>query len=335
MAKLRNKWQYFKYMIRDKMPNFIWNILANGIKRRRARQFSEKSTKFCKHPQSDEHLFIIRRRPPGAGLFSNVSHVLQGIIRAENLGLTPYVDMENYWTWYSRPYKLAHSNNAWEYFFKQPEHAKNQKQTSCILSSGDRIIKNSPLSMRSPEYMIDKKFISSMESVVSRVCLNESSKDLLHSVKELIGWEPQSTLGIFYRGGDYLEKRPSGHAIQPDIEKFIDAVDQKYKNHEFSRIFLATNHNDLSSKLHSRYPSHIYFDFKESKSFRKILQYLIPGYRIEDLEMTHAFGYLIQTFLFSEVKSCVSTVASGSAFSFLLNQNKYLDPCILYEGTYP
>jgi hypothetical protein len=76
--------------------------------------------------------YIIRRRPPGAGLFSNVFHLIQGIINAQDLsvkidgnrfGITkvePIVDFKNYYmSQLHLQSEFPVSTNSWELYFEQ------------------------------------------------------------------------------------------------------------------------------------------------------------------------------------------------------------------------
>ena len=64
--------------------------------------------------------YVIRRLPPGGGLFSNVWHVISHIDKVKERGWVPVVDMEGYSTFYNQPDEINETFNAWEYYFEQP-----------------------------------------------------------------------------------------------------------------------------------------------------------------------------------------------------------------------
>ena len=64
-------------------------------------------------------IFYVIKRTPGAGLFSNLSFVLNHIIIAKKFNFTPVVDMENFLTFYNEEKKILSTKNAWEYFFNK------------------------------------------------------------------------------------------------------------------------------------------------------------------------------------------------------------------------
>lgn len=66
------------------------------------RIFFSKTREIFWDENKDIKIYIIRRKPPGEGLFSNVNHVLQGLIHSEKNGTYPVVDMQYYSTEYSQ-----------------------------------------------------------------------------------------------------------------------------------------------------------------------------------------------------------------------------------------
>lgn len=73
-----------KYELKMKLPRKVWAILYKASLKKLIDQkvYGEK-----RKLRKDTKIvfYIIRRRPPGAGLFSNVFHVIQGIINARNI----------------------------------------------------------------------------------------------------------------------------------------------------------------------------------------------------------------------------------------------------------
>ncbi len=78
------------------MPEYCWQYLAQIISKYRDSKYMEQRKSFG-NLNPTKNFFIIRRRPPGWGFFSNYFHVLKGVIHAEQNNLVPVVDMENYW----------------------------------------------------------------------------------------------------------------------------------------------------------------------------------------------------------------------------------------------
>ena len=330
-----NYGQFLKYKFREFVPEKTWDLLAKTQAKRRERQFSETIRIINETPPRH---FIIRRRPPGAGLFSNVNHVLQGVIRSKDLNLIPVVDMENYWTWYNRNYFLCKTDNSWGYFFRPvTSNFENKIEIgdSYILSSGDRLLHNHWLSDQGLRFMLDRKKISYLKKLVEEhVSLNEYVTKVLDKCKQEIAWDPENTLTIFYRGTEYTERKPPRHARQPSKDEILAKLNESEIDSN-TRLFLATEDSDLRDVITSKYgKKRVYPEFKKSDTFEEILIEEIPNFRSSDLEMNRTYGYLIQTYLSAESAEIIASIANGSAYSFILNGNKYRKSYVFDLGTY-
>ena len=110
---------YFKYKIKFYSSPALWNFLSKFLRKTSAKKYSEQFFSFGTLNPSIT-FFVIRRRPPGWGFFSNLFFVLKGISYAEKNGYVPVVDMENYWMSELSSVKgVDGEKNAWCYFFKQ------------------------------------------------------------------------------------------------------------------------------------------------------------------------------------------------------------------------
>jgi hypothetical protein len=326
--------QYIKNILRSKTHPIVWESAANLVKEKRAKQFSEK----LDLRRSLENVYIIRRRPPGAGLFANVNHVLQGILRAEQLKLTPVVDAKNYWTLYNKPFKISNSYNSWNYFFESVSHLdiENLPKNSIIsLSSGDRILERHWLCDNSVAFMQDKKKIFELRDIISsKVKLNEYCMNLLDDVKDLIRWDPKKTLGVSCRGAEYIEIRPKGHSVQPSVDSVNLAIRNELLSFQYEKILLCSEDVNYRKVIINEFGNKIHQNFRHSKNFEDIIAKNIPGFKINDKNLITTFGYLIETYLLSETYNCVASMANGSSFAFLLNSNKYANPKIFNLGVY-
>ena len=326
--------QYLKNLLRSKTNPIIWESAANLVKVKRVKQFSEK----LDLRRSSENVYVIRRRPPGAGLFANVNHVLQGILRAEQLNLTPVVDAKNYWTLYNKPFKISNSYNSWNYFFESLSYfdIDNIPKNSIIsFSSGDRILEKHWLCDNSVSFMQDKNKIYELRDIVSsKIRLNEYCVNLLNDVKELINWDPIKTLGVSCRGAEYIEMRPKGHSVQPSVESVIFAMRSELLSFNYQKILLCSEDADYRKVIINEFGNKIHQNFRHSKAFKEILVKNIPGFKVSDKNLITTFGYLIETYLLSETYNCVASMANGSSFAFLLNSNKYANPKIFNLGVY-
>ena len=133
---------WVKYKIRYSVSETVWNFFSSKISSIRYNYYLEKRKSFG-DANPETIFYVIRRRPPGWGYFSNLFHVAQGLLYAEEKGYTPIVDMENYWMSELSSVKgVDGEKNAWCYFFKQvSEYSLSQvyQSKNVILSDASRI----------------------------------------------------------------------------------------------------------------------------------------------------------------------------------------------------
>ena len=102
--------------IRAKHNKFKSRLKLRRKNREREKIFISNETKLTCSEENNPNItfYVIRRNPPGAGLFSNFLHVLGHIMIANKRKLTPIVDMENYETLYNEETFINGTRNAWE-----------------------------------------------------------------------------------------------------------------------------------------------------------------------------------------------------------------------------
>ena len=318
------------------VPKWAWYSLARVKKLFIRRDFSE----LVKTNSSEEHplFFVIRREPPGAGLFSNLNHVLQGLREAEIRGLIPVVDMQNYWTSYSIPKIVNGSRNAWEYFFDQPTKYSLDSAYSSrryVLSRGNRIGEGHWLTQKSLEFALDSEKIVELNRVLTKYFrFNSFTKSSLAFVKSKIEWNPQECLGVSLRGTDYLQIQPQGHPRQPNIEVVLKEIDEALDKQEFKSIFLACEDPEIRNAIEKRFSRYIIKNFREMEFFKDyISSQLILSKRNSEI-IKNTLGYLIEIILFSECRSCVTSLANGSVIGLALNGDRFVDKKIMTTGVY-
>jgi len=160
--------------------------------------------------------YIIRRKWPNVGLFSNFI-VFAGYIRyALSQGWFPVIDMQNYPNSYLSPDKLG-KENSWEYYFEQPlriglEEAYNGENV--ILAKGE------PLPIPIPHY--DNIFerndlLTEWRMLVKKGLLKikpELMKEIL-AIREKLFAPTDRVLGVKLRGTDYVALKPRWHPVPP------------------------------------------------------------------------------------------------------------------------
>ena len=323
---------YPKYFLKSLIPISIWNGLAQPIQGIREKVYSEHIN-YNPNATIDNEIYVIRRRPPGGGLFSNVNHVMQGIEYSIKHKLIPVVDMQNYWTSYSQRRKFHGSSNAWEYFFCPVSNVDlgNLETFSRVrYSKGDRINSSSGLADRSLSFVLDPNLVDFYGSMYqNHLRMNSNTLKIIDNVKEFIGWNPE-TVGVSYRGADYLELKAGGHARQPEITELSKNLMGKVLKLPSAKVLISTDDNRAREIITSSVKVRAYVNFRDET----LLKRFVSNKSNPSPQVLNALGYLIEVVLLSEGKTIVCSIANGSATAILLNRNKYEDPLIINKGTY-
>lgn len=323
---------FLKYYLKTHIPELIWNTLANPVQQFRQKNYSE-SIVVKSSAKIDSEVFVIRRRPPGGGLFSNVNHVLQGIEYAVIQNLTPVVDMQNHWTTYSQRSEFHGSFNAWEYFFNPVSEIKlsDVEDFSRIrFSKGDRINDSSILADKSLKFTLDHSSIDFYGAMYQKyIKLNPETQEVIARIKQSINWTPNS-IGVSYRGTDYLDLKPRGHARQPELFEVEKLMLEKIHKSPDSKILISTEDGNARETLSKTTRKKIYDDFRSEHILRKF----ISKKSKPSPQVLKALGYLAEVILLSESKTIVCSIANGSAAAILLNKNSYQEPVIINKGSY-
>jgi len=322
-----------KYRFKKIIPNGIWITMSRIAEHQKNNYFSEKRKVFGELNKNIE-IFIIRRKPPGGGLFSNVNYVLQGLIYADKRGMTPVVDMENYSTEYSRIRKFNGKKNAWEYFFNPVSNIRLSdayKSKNVTLSEGDRILKNHIMSGRNIAYVLDDEFLEESHKMYTKhIKLNNYTNSYIEYIlktKEIVS---DSTLGVFLRGTDYL-LGPTGHPIQPDIDDVIKDIIVYLESKPIERILLSTDDIQLRKKLEYKFGSLIIESIR-SDSGSLFSDELSSKFAIPKGAIARNLSYLSEIYILSKLSFNISSLSNGSAIMHVINGQKFTDSKLYYYG---
>ena len=322
-----------KYRIKRFVPGKIWLTFSQIIKNKKEVFFSEQRKQFGDANENIK-IYIIRRKPPGGGLFSNVNHVLQGLIYAKEMKMYPVVDMKNYATEYSQIYGFNGEKNAWEYFFNPVSNISltdSYKSKNVILSEGDRILKNHIMSGRNIAYILDKEFLEEAHKVYGdHIDLNRYTKSYIEYILNVKEINLDSTLGVFLRGTDYL-LGPTGHPIQPHINEVINDICNFLENKPIKKILLSTDDLQLRNKLEAKF-GNLILESIRSDSESLFSNQLRDQFKIPKGGIARNLSYLSEIYILSKLSFNISSLSNGSAIMYVINGGKFTDSKLYYYG---
>ena len=171
--------------------------------------------------------FLIICRSPGAGVFSNVTFVLNYFLYARKKRMIPIIDMKNFPTIYNEK-NINH--NSWDYYFEKINNYKLEDvyRSKNVYFTGPKFLKGMHLDANKNEI---KSFYKKIK--IKKQILNEEKKLFKKFFKK-----KDKILGIHFRGSTY--KKAKSHAFPPTTKIMINETKRILKKYKYNKIFLVT-----------------------------------------------------------------------------------------------
>jgi uncharacterized protein YfkK (UPF0435 family) len=193
----------------------------------------------------DKTFFVVRPRIDGIeGLMSLFMSAMENVYYAEQKGYIPVIDFQNYYTQY-----YVEGKNIWNYYFTQPSKypIEEIRKSKNIILSG--------IAHRNYE-LFNQSFNPNdlrklHDFIFSKIDFAPEVYRLVE--QELIGINLKNTLGLYLRGTDYIQLKPSGHPVQPTVEQAIIKVDELIAKYRVDKIFLVTEDERIYFEINKRY----------------------------------------------------------------------------------
>jgi hypothetical protein len=331
-----------KYKFRYYSHPRLWEYLSSKIKKFRQIQYEEKLKSFGSlNPTLT--FYVIRRRPPAWGLFSNIFYVVQGIIYAEKNNYIPVVDMENYWVGeLSSIRKINGTYNAWCYLFEQISNyslGEVYKSRNVILSNGSSILgRDHWLVLKNHELITNPESLKLTGELVSKyIRLNNVTRNFLKSTKTDLEWDGNHTLGIFVRGGNYYFNAGTRKQDVPSFDFLVTEINSIMQENQLKKIYICTENFRFFKKLSDalqnysilsnlRYPKHLTLEAWDSQQKLTFDNSILMGYEKSLL-------YLTEVLLLSECAFTLSTNSNASTFALCLNNLSVGDHRLVFDTT--
>lgn len=172
--------------------------------------------------------YVIWRK--GGGFFSIVASVLGRLHLAQQLGATPFIDLETHPSIYQEPELVNGTRNVWEYYF-EPVSSVSKKFAfeHNTHQPGGEYPRGIPYSMLKRPFFMDmwQKYVK----------FNDLTNKSLEGMGSASSVGPR-TLGIHFRGQEM--RTEAGHPLPPTMRQMLAAARNTLENRNFDQIFLAT-----------------------------------------------------------------------------------------------
>lgn len=283
---------------------------------------------------ADKEIFVIRPNSEDGiqGLMSLFIQTIRWIDYARTKGYTPFVDFKQYKTQY---YDGIH--NVWEYYFTQPSELTLEE-----VYESKKVIRSGPMLFDDVDYRLFGKDIfykpelclKCSRAIWDNIKLSKEAQQIVEQeAKEL---DIENCIGIYIRGTDYVQMKPTGENIQPTIEEFIKKVDYFAEKYSNSKLFLVTedynNYTALKEHFESRLQIVSFDDFIKNYDGR---DFLSKSNTLNANKKKRGMDYLAKIVLLSKCRYLVASITMGSITAYAMNGKKYTDEYIFDLGLYP
>jgi len=313
----------------------IKNILFYNSK-----HFNEVSKSFGQKNE-DKTFYIIRRTPPGAGLFSNYLLILMHLYYANEMGYEAIIDYKNYSNFYKEKEKINNTLNSWEYYFKQPTRTPLEevyKSKNVILSKAN--VSHELASQHSLEDLNDigfignEKLISEYYLITESIKLNQDTNNFVSETLNKVFTNKTKILGVVLRGTDYLNKKLSrGHHTPLNVIDSIELVENNLQKWNLDYVYLSTEVEEYINIYKDHFGENLMYlvrdRYNNDQNEKLINQYTRS--RKNDKYLT-GLEYLTEVYGLSKCDSIIGTVCGSLNSAIILNNNKYNNKIIYDQG---
>ena len=289
--------------------------------------------------RSLDTLYIIRRTPPGSGLFSNFHLVLSHVMFALKNEYDFFIDYENYSNFYSEKIPINDQKNSWNYYFTQPinQIIREKQKYRRIIYSQESIYSSlfkdyDILNSHSLEFLENIEQINLYKKIFQEhLNFNNETISHLESIKKSIFKNKKNILGISIRGTDYIKNKYPGHYIPPNIEEFCLKVDEFLGEFNPDLIFASTEDSNYLDHLKKRYKDKLVYLEKERYSLDDIPMFEIQ----QNKKYLNGLNYLTEIWLLSQSNHIIGSPNGGFNAAYIIKKSNFENQYIFNLGKYP
>ncbi len=301
----------------------------------RPKWLGEKTSYGEKNP--DKTFYVIRLSGKGSGFLSNFHHVMLHIEIARARNWIPVVDMENYKTFYNEDEPINNTNNAWEYFFEQPENTsltEVYQSRSVVLALA-----------RYPHYVQDLNKMSYLKNIrklkkyhnliKKEMKLNTATERYANEAWNDVKKNDGEILAVMSRGTDFRNLRPPGHNIQPEPDYLLNRAKQIMHERNIRYCFLVTEEAFVFEMFREEFGDRLlYTDCMYFDEMDKSIEIVHYSHDRKNAKYMLALEYLKKVLIASRCDYLISGVNNGSIAALEFNGGEYKAVDMVNLGCY-
>jgi hypothetical protein len=260
--------------------------------------------------------------------------------------ILPIVDFKNYYMSQLHLKKeFPLDTNSWEIYFEQLS-TFNLDDVYCNYSYilSDENLKNKDLFMiqKAPLWVFDRdKLLEVSQIINSYIRPSKKLEGLINNWKTRIDWNPNKTLAVGIRGGNYDKYQYSGHAKQATVDNIVPEIELFIEKYPISMIYIQTHEYNNYERLQKRFGKMVQKPLSMEK-FRDNSEFLARGPQdrpnhwdmVPELTFENNSRYMVDIYLMAEARYLIAPLSNGVAFAFAKNVSNLIDYKIMNLGVY-
>lgn len=303
---------------------------------RKALSFLFKQKRFTEElsfvKQKNEPIYyIIRRDYRKIGLFSIVITTLARMDYAKKKGYVPVIDMQNYESSYLDNSRLG-IDNAWDYYFQQEVSVEEAYASGNFILSDMSIPDDRPNDSTDYFNNVNMQRERWMEFFTENIVLQQDVIEKKKFYWNALVKKGEKVLGVLARGTDYFALKPSGHPIQPDIDRLIKDIEQIKKKGNYQKVFVATEDIRILKSLKEKFKTDVISQNQEYVDYKGGATCDAETKSIYD-RRKRGEAYLINLLMLAECDGIIAGRTSGSV-GVTLMKKKWDDELFYDLGVY-
>lgn len=265
----------------------------------------------------DKIFYVIWCRDMGHGFFSNLSHVLCHLKIADEAGMIPVVDFQNFKTLYNEDAIVNETENAWEYYFKQVSpyslHDAYESKNVFFCSGSYPTMSYSITQVNGLFEEVYKKYIF-LQNHIESLLVKHAAKFNCR------------VLGVHFRGQEM--KLTTSHSFPPTEQQMIKYTDAIIKKYNIQKIFLVTEEQGYLDLFVKRYGRKVVY----TDSYRTYGQNAYNLAPREQHRYLLGLDVLIDAYLLARCHGLLCGDSNVSEYARFVNNKKYEFVYKIYNG---
>jgi len=289
-----------------KIEKFFFDIPARPIvKSKKKDSYLNLSDFYSFGKLNKNKIFYVIKRSPGAGMFSNLTFVMNHLLIAQRHNFIPVVDMENYPTIYNEKKKINGTKNAWEYYFEPvSKYSLNE-----VYKSQNVFITSDKFSSEFDHKIYNKKKFNKIYKLIK---IKKKLKNEILLIKKKL-FKNKKIIGIHYRGTSY--KTSANHPFPPTKLQMYNLIENSLKNKNLDKIFLSTEDEIMDTYLKTKFEGKIL----SVHSFRSKVDNAFKIYPRNRHRYKLGKEIIVESYLLSFCKNFIFVQTNVSNFVRLIN----------------